>query len=115
MKNTVFARFQRLVLKNCRRIAVDLGTFLQQRKLAEKSLTSYHNSKAQVVQGREQNGKFHKTSTTSKGATLQYLVCTAWGLGDAYISRLKKNSMAEEMDLLALYCRRRQTPRTNSV
>jgi hypothetical protein len=38
----------------------------------------------------------YKTSKTSKGATLEYLVCTAWGFGNAYICRLKKKAMAED-------------------
>jgi hypothetical protein len=38
----------------------------------------------------------YKTSATSKGATIEYLVCTAWGLSNNYICRLKKKAMAED-------------------
>jgi hypothetical protein len=69
-------------------------------------LESYNKSKPEVVLGRGQHGHFYKTTATSKGATLQYLVRTTWGLGNAYICRLKKKAMAE-------YCRRRQTKVTN--
>jgi hypothetical protein len=59
-------------------------------------LESYNKSKPEVVQGRGQHGKFLKTSATSKGATLEHLVCTAWGPGSAYLSRLKKKAKTED-------------------
>jgi hypothetical protein len=59
-------------------------------------LESYNKSKPEAVQRHGQNGDFLKTSATSKGATLDYLGRTAWGLGNAYICRLKKKAMTED-------------------
>jgi hypothetical protein len=57
---------------------------------------SYNKYKPEAVRGHRLNGKFPKTSATSKGVTLQYLVCTAWGLANNYIGLLKKKAMAED-------------------
>jgi hypothetical protein len=59
-------------------------------------LELYNKSKPEVVRGHGPDGNFLKTSATSKGATLQYLVCTAWGLSNNYLGRLKKKTMAED-------------------
>jgi hypothetical protein len=59
-------------------------------------LESYNKSKPEVVQGHGQRGVFLKTSATSKGATLAYLVSTAWGRANNYLYRLKKKAMAED-------------------
>jgi hypothetical protein len=61
-------------------------------------LESYNKwaCKPDVVRGHGRDGNFLKTSATSKGATLDYLACTAWGLSNNYICRLKKKAMAED-------------------
>ena len=55
-------------------------------------LSSYSAIVSKPVQKKSKEGKFKKTSAKSKGATLTYLVETAYGKGKGYLVALKKRA-----------------------